>query len=333
MTRLIQIRNGPKRRVALVEEPRVKILDKFESLYALAWTAITHKMGLGKMIKDHATGESLEYDPIYLGRSDWRLMPPFDHPEEPARCLVSGTGLTHFGSAKNRDAMHQNPSQNESDSMKMFRWGVEQGRPDPGKVGIPPEWFFKGTGMILRAPGEPLEVPAFGEDGGEEAEVAGVYLIDPDGRPRRVGLAPGNEFADHRFERKNYLNLAGSKIRTCSFGPELVIDAEFKSVPGQAKIERGGKTLWSKDICTGENEMTHSLTNIEHHHFKFATHRRLGDVHIHYFGAHSLSFGDGIELKDGDVMEVKYESLGRALRNPIKVVSGPEELVSVASLA
>ena len=34
-------------------------------------------------------------------------------------------------------------------------------------------------------------------------------------------MAQGNEFSDHRFEKKNYLNLAGSKLRTCSIGPEL----------------------------------------------------------------------------------------------------------------
>ena len=36
----------------------------------------------------------------------WRLLPPIDHPAEPARCIVSGTGLTHFGSARDRHAMH-----------------------------------------------------------------------------------------------------------------------------------------------------------------------------------------------------------------------------------
>ena len=63
--------------------------------------------------------------------------------------------------------------------MKMFRWGVEGGRPAPGKIGIAPEWFYKGNGTILRAHGEPLVVPAYAEDGGEEAEIAGVYIIGP----------------------------------------------------------------------------------------------------------------------------------------------------------
>jgi hypothetical protein len=65
--------------------------------------------------------------------------------------------------------------------------------------------------------------------------------------------------------------------------------------------------------------MCHSLANLEHHHFKFESHRQPGNVHVHFFGAHSLSFGDGIELQDGDWMEVRYDGFGRSLRNPIRI--------------
>src|SRR5207245_11500794 len=46
------------------------------------------------------------YDDVYAGRAAWQLLPPFDHPDEPARYLVTGTGLTHKASAENRQAMH-----------------------------------------------------------------------------------------------------------------------------------------------------------------------------------------------------------------------------------
>jgi hypothetical protein len=295
------------------------LIGKFDSVYSLAQAALNSGKSLGAVIQEQLGQETLDYDAIYHGRADWRLLVPIDHPGEPARCLVSGTGLTHLGSAKDRNAMHGVKETELTDSMKMFRWGVEGGRPGPGQIGIAPEWFYKGTGTILRAHGEPLRVPAYAEDGGEEGEVAGVYLIGPDGAPRRVGMAIGNEFSDHRFEKKNYLNLAGSKIRTCALGPELAIDPEFKSVSGQVSIERGGKVFWSKEICTGEAEMCHSLRNIEHHHFKFETHRRPGDVHVHYFGACSLSFGAGVQLADGDVMEIRFTAFGRPLRNPLSV--------------
>jgi hypothetical protein len=216
-----------------------------------------------------------------------------------------------------------------TDSMKMFRLGLQGGRPTPGEIGAPPEWFYKGPGPILRGHGAALEVPPYAEDGGEEAEIAGVYIVGPDGRPHRIGMTTGNEFSDHIFERRNYLNLAASKIRTCALGPEIVLDAAFERVPGHVAIERGADVLWAKDIVTGESEMCHSLANIEHHHFKFETHRRAGDVHVHFYGAHSLSFGAGVRLEDGDVMSVQFEGFGRALRNPLRRTSTPAGLVAV----
>ena len=330
--RLIQIRQGNSRRVAIVEEPRVRLLAaEAGSVYALAMEAIAKGKKLEELIREKTTNETLDYEPIYRGQSPWKLLPPLDHPEESARCLVTGTGLTHLGSAKNRNAMH-GKAENLTDSMKMFQLGVEQGKPETGKIGAAPEWFYKGSGAILRGQGEALLVPAYAEDGGEEAEIAGCYVIGPDGKPWRVGFAQGNEFSDHVFEKKNYLNLAGSKIRTCALGPELVIGADFQSVPGRAEIERGGKALWKKEILTGEAEMCHSLANIEHHHFKFDTHRRPGDAHVHYFGACALSFGEGVKLADGDLMRVSFVGMGRALENPLFVIKAENKLISTSTL-
>jgi hypothetical protein len=213
--------------------------------------------------------------------------------------------------------------------MRMFEWGVAGGRPAEGAIGIAPEWFYKGDGSVVRAPGEALEVPGHAEDGGEEAEIAGVYLVDDAGNPYRVGMVQGNEFSDHKFEKRNYLNLAGSKLRACSAGPELAIGAEFRDVRGEVRIERGGETVWRKKIASGEENMCHSLTNLEHHHFKFAGHRQPGGVHLHFFGADALSFGHGVELRDGDVAEVRFEGFGRALRNPIREESRMREPVRV----
>src|SRR5438132_7661292 len=130
--------------------------------------------------------------------------------------------------------------------MRMYQWGLEGGRPAARQIGVAPEWFYKGAGAFLRAHGEPLEVPFFGDDGGEEAEVAGAYLIDAAGEPRRVGLVLGNEFSDHKMEAKNYLYLAPSKLRTCALGPELIVGAEFQDARGTAQILRGGKAVWSR---------------------------------------------------------------------------------------
>jgi hypothetical protein len=214
----------------------------------------------------------------------------------------------------------------------MYQSGVEGGKPAIGEAGISPEWFYKGSGSVLRAHGEPLDVPSFADDGGEEPEIAGVYLIDRQGTPRRIGFTIGNEFSDHIFEKKNYLYLASSKLRTCSIGPELSIDAEFGLIPGEVSVERSGKNLWSSKIQTGEENMCHSLANIEHHHFKFDFHRQPGDLHIHFFGAGAFSFGAGIALQEGDVMQVRFENFGRPLRNPLRRVSKTTTAVAVQAI-
>ena len=329
-TRLVQLRNGETRRVAIVEEPQLRLLA-VASIYALANDAITRRVKLSDAAREKATSEVVDYDEVYEGSSHWRILPAIDHPEHPSQCLVSGTGLTHLGSARDREAMHLRQGSAEqqetlTDSMKMFRWGVEGGRPSVGFVGTSPEWFYKGSGSVLRAHDEPLDVPAYAEDGGEEAEIAGVYLIGPGGQPYRIGMTPGNEFSDHCFEKRNYLYLASSKLRSCAIGPELVVDPSFSSVPGEVIIRRGDQVVWSKKIHTGEAEMCHSLQNIEHHHFKFATHRQSGGVHVHFFGADCLSFGDGMRLSHGDVMQIGFEGFGRPLRNPL----GREEQESPA---
>lgn len=332
-TRLIQLRHSSGRRhVALVEEPRLRILADCDSVYDLANHAIAKSRKLTELARSQVFGDHLDYDLIYGGRSDWRILPPIDHPQEPSRCTISGTGLTHMGSARDRQAMHASSNEELTDSMKMFRWGVEGGRPSPGHIGTAPEWFYKGNGTTLRAHGEPLDVPAFALDGGEEAEIAGIYIVGTDGCPRRVGFAGGNEFSDHRFEKTNYLNLAGSKLRTCALGPELVLDAAFDCVRVDISIQRVGGVLWSKTIKTGEAEMCHSLRNIEHHHLKYDLHRRPGDVHVHFFGTDYLSFGDGIQLADGDIMKLTFEGFGRPLCNPVRIAKGEPRLIEATPL-
>jgi hypothetical protein len=326
--RLIQLKSGSgETRVAAVEGDSLHLLRGCHSVYDLAQSALRERTPLLDLAAARASGEMLVYDPIYRLESEWRLLPPFTHPE-PARCLVTGTGLTHKASADNRQAMHHNPAE-LSDSMRMYLAGLEGGHPEPGKIGVSPEWFYKGCGTILRGHGEPLLTPPFAGDGGEEPEVAGVYLIDDEGRPRRVGMAQTNEFSDHVLEKQSYLYLAHSKLRTCSMGPELVLDPDFGAVPGTVSIERAGTVVWSQHIGTGEANMSHTVANLEHHHFKYEAHRRPGDAHIYFFGADAFSYGAGLELQNGDVMVVAFGGFGRPLRNSVCVDRSPERLVEV----
>jgi hypothetical protein len=285
-------------------------------------------ISLADAAKNAASSELLDYPKIYSGDSVWRILPPLDHPAEPARCMVSGTGLSHIRSAANRQAMH-GTSEQITDSMRMYQWGVEGGKPQPGVPGAAPEWFYKGCGTIMRGHNEPLEVPSYADDGGEEPEIAGAYMIDETGAPRRLGMVIANEFSDHVLEKKNYLYLAASKLRTCAIGPELAIDPCFRHVTGEVSIERSGTVIWSKNIETGEAVMCHSVENLEHHHFKFEAHRRPGDIHIHFFGADAFSFGDGVRLSDGDWMQVHFEGFGKPLRNPVRIAGRGDPLIQV----
>src|SRR4051794_20639126 len=102
MLRLVQLEHPEEgRRVALVEEPYLRVLAQHRTVYHLAQAALSSGCGLEEMAAADRSPQALGYDSVYEGRSPWRLLPPFDHPEEPGRCLVSGTGLTHKASAEN----------------------------------------------------------------------------------------------------------------------------------------------------------------------------------------------------------------------------------------
>ena len=333
--RLVQLRRGEERRVAMVDESHLRLLarEASHSIYALALTAVSSGKRLVSVVEEAVGKDALDYDDVYESCSEWCLLPAFDHPYEVARCMVTGTGLTHKASAENRAAMHKRSTAEITDSIRMYQMGLEGGNPAAGEIGLQPEWFYKGNGSILRAHGEDLAVPAYAWDGGEEPEIAGVYVISPEGEPVRVGFTVANEFSDHQMEKKNYLYLAPSKLRNCSIGPELVIrDAPFDDVPGRVTIFRKHEPVWSKDIWSGQKNMSYSLANLEHHHFKYDAHRRPGDVHIHFFGADAFSFGDGLALEDGDTMEVSFPQFGRPLRNALRICERPEPFVAVRTL-
>jgi len=318
--RLVQVTHKTKgRRVAIVEEPHLILLNQYSSIFALAKAAIENGGALTSLVKRNLSEVALEYDSIYKGKSEWKLLPAFDHPTDVTKIMLSGTGLTHKASAENRQKMHEAEEEQElTDSMKIYLMGVDGGKPEKGEIGIQPEWFYKGNGSILRAHGETLEIPSYGDDGGEEPEIAGIYINDKNGNPWRIGFATANEFSDHVMERKNYLYLAPSKIRNCSLGPELVITNDFTDIKGKVSILRNGEAIWEQSINTGEANMSHRLENLEYHHFKYENHQIPDLGHIHFFGADAFSFGEKITLRAEDVMTVAWDGMGRPLKNVLK---------------
>jgi hypothetical protein len=329
--RLVQIIHKKEgRRVALVEEPKLRVISNFNSIFELAITAINDHGEIRELIRNDVSEVLLDYDSIYTGTSDWKLLPAFDHPVDVNKLMLAGTGLTHRASAENRQKMHSAKAESElTDSMKMYLMGVEGGHPEKGSIGVQPEWFYKGNGSILRAHGDPLTIPPYGNDGGEEPEIAGIYVNDVKGTPWRIGFATANEFSDHVMERKNYLYLAPSKIRNCSLGPELVLTDSFDEIKGKVSILRNNVILWEQAIKTGETNMSHSLANLEYHHFKYENHRLAGQAHVHFFGADAFSFGEKITLQQDDMMMVEWYGMGRALKNRLDVASTIEKSIGI----
>lgn len=321
---LIQFERDGRRGVAAIDQTGAAyFVTAADRTLALAEQAIAGGIGLEALVSGALGGR--------IDLASCRLLAPIDHPDS-SHLLVSGTGLTHLGSAEGRDKMHKAAAGGQAtDSMKMFLMGFQGGRPEPGAIGVQPEWFYKGDGSSLVGPEEPLTSPAFALDGSEEPEIAGIYLVDRQGAPVRIGFALGNEFSDHVTERENYLWLAHSKLRQAALGPELRLGELPADIRGQSRIRREGAILWEKPFLTGEANMSHSIANLEHHHFKNAPFRRPGDVHVHFFGTATLSFADGIRCQAGDIVEISADAFRRPVRNPL-ACRADEGLVTVRAL-
>ena len=323
---LLQFINSQGQRqvgILAADGKKIQVIDGIKSTYDLAAAAILQKRSLQELAVELLSDATADFDAL---AKEGRLLPPLDH-YDPAHCYVTGTGLTHLGSADTRDAMHKKLGVAEetlSDSMKMFRMGLDGGKPASGQTGVQPEWFYKGDGSILSASEQVLSMPDFSLDGGEEPEIAGLYMIGPDGTPYRLGYALGNEFSDHVTERINYLYLAHSKLRMCGLGPALLLGELPAHVAGTSRVlAANGETRWEKAFVSGEDNMSHTVANLEHHHFKYPLFRRPGDVHIHFFGTATLSFADGIRVEAGETFEIDAPVFGPPLRNRLAQASNP----------
>lgn len=302
--RFVQLKekDGARILAAVNDSGLARKVEVADTLLALAQAALAAGATLAEAAQAHPLGAEVD---IPAALAEGRVLAPIDHPD-PAHLVLTGTGLTHLGSAEGRDKMHKAAQAGEqlTDSMRMFLMGVEGGKPADGQVGAQPEWFYKGDGSHVVGHGAPLTSPAFAQDGGEEPEIAGVYLIGSDGTPYRLGFCLANEFSDHVIERGNYLWLAHSKLRQAALGPELLTGDLPADVRGASKILRDGQVVWEKPFLSGEANMSHTIANLEHHHFKYDIFRKPGDVHVHFFGTATLSFSEGFQTQVGDVFEI-----------------------------
>ena len=323
---------GVGRRVGIVEENRIRDLTAGREDWTHVADVFQEAIRTGQRLNSVITAAipashpaSFSYDQLLNARpggSEAFLCAPLDHPD-PHRVSITGTGLTHTGSMQSRDQMHTDTDEaaphGKTDSAKMFEMGLAGGKPAPGERGVAPEWFYKGNGTNLRAHNAELELPAFALDGGEEPEIVGCYIIDAEGTPRRLGFALGNEWSDHATENINYLYLAPSKLRTCAVGPELNTDCEFSEIRLRCTVTRQDETIYhSGELFSGERYMSHSLANCEDHHFKYAQHRRPGDVHLHFFGTSKLSHSTREwTYQPGDEIRIESSEFSAALVNRV----------------
>jgi hypothetical protein len=333
VTRFVQLRtpDGERLLAGVDDGGEVRRVMTADTLHALAQAALAAGRTLAESALFRPLGEDVDLE---AALAEGRILTPIDHPD-PAHLIMTGTGLTHLGSAEGRDKMHKaaQATDKPTDSMRMFMMGVEGGKPSAGRIGAQPEWFYKGDGTGLVAAGQSLTSPAFALDGGEEPEIAGVYLIGPDGAPHRLGFCLANEFSDHVTERGNYLWLAHSKLRPAALGVELLTGPLPAQVRGASRILRDGQVIWEKPFLSGEDNMSHTLANLEHHHFKYDLFRRPGDVHVHFFGTATLSFSDGVQPRAGDVFEIEAAPFRYPVRNPLAIAPGAADTpVSVTSL-
>lgn len=329
--KLIQLSNSINSRiVGVLFENKIfnitEINKNLSTTYELINYSLSSDLSLENIITnllEKAPALKYSYDEImHSNKTDNlpKILVPIDHPD-PYKLFISGTGLTHTGSVKSRDMMHNENElkKDQTDSAKMFQMGIEGGKPKEGNTGVAPEWFYKGNGTNLKGPNEELEMPDFSLDGGEEPEIIGCYIIDFEGNPVRIGFSLGNEFSDHETEQINYLYLAHSKMRNCSIGPELDTRLEFKDISISCEIDRDGSKIYESGILkSGEEYMSHSLDNMEYHHFKYDIHRRPGDIHLHFFGTSQLSYSTREwKFNSGDEITISSPEFIGQLKNRV----------------
>ena len=120
--RLVQLRdtNGERIVAALRDDSRATRVN-VQSTRDLALMAIAEGRSLAQQADHLATETVID---IAAAEAEGRLLAPIDHPDA-AHCHLTGTGLTHLGSAEGRDKMHKAAAGNQmTDSMRMFQMGL-----------------------------------------------------------------------------------------------------------------------------------------------------------------------------------------------------------------
>ncbi len=325
--------NG-ERRVGLSRDDGVSVIPGHATIYELLTAVIAGGRPVADVVAAASAGRIERLDAL---EADGRLLPPIDHPD-PRRLWVTGTGFSHVREELQQGELERISSLDaaeltESLRLKRAAMGDVGGRSRGERPGILTEWFLKGDGTSLIAPGGALEAPAHCIGYSEESEIAGVYINDAAGAPVLIGHALGNEFADCETEKANAYYLAHSKLMPCAIGPELRIGRPPERLVGHTRVLRDGDPILEYDFFTGEANMVFDLATIEHHHFKHAPFRQPGDVHIHFYGTGARPGRYlGPPYRPGDTFEIGAPGFRHPLR--VHLAEAPAAaMVQVRALA
>ena len=130
--RLVQFEtHDGERRVAVSDstDNSLRAVRGVQRIYELGIEAAGTGVTLESLVLDRIGDELFSYEELLAAQL---ILPPIDHPD-PAHCLVTGTGLSHLGSAQTRNEMHrklEGAGESLTDSMKMFKLGLEGGKPE-----------------------------------------------------------------------------------------------------------------------------------------------------------------------------------------------------------
>lgn len=240
---------------------------------------------------DHLLEEADWFEVPAADRHTVELRPPL-LPARPAEALVGGFMQTH-----NVKVDAETPAQ--------------------------PAWFLKGTGEVLRTPGQELRAPASAVALTEEAEIVLVYVGDETGRPRYVGHSFGNDLTDIGRFRNHRGHLAYAKLCDAAVAPWLFLDEPPRVVTGETTVERDGRTCWKGAFTTGLDALHYDLAAITDELFSYPALLAPGRVHYVYIGADRSSFHDGFRLDDGDRVTLRFTGPRVTLANRVRRVPPP----------
>jgi hypothetical protein len=92
-----------QKKTGIVEEAKIRLLHTIKTTYELVFYAEENNLEIQQAASRLASDTFEDYQKIL---DEKRILLPLQHPD-PYHTWITGTGLTHLGSAASRDSMHK----------------------------------------------------------------------------------------------------------------------------------------------------------------------------------------------------------------------------------